>query len=243
MLPPVRQVSVSGEHEGVRPAASSAHAAITTGRQVEPVNVFARWAGSADAQNDVPEAKLHIYSTSIPPETPLELGMRVRLLATTPAWYLSPEVDPDIYDAYDAHVVGTITGIAGWKGRKVVLRVANECAVNPVKTVKIRIPFAPEATVRLNANDVPAGRREAHETDLNTEAVVRTPPVETLCGARECRMPWRNLVGENFLSEPMEDDIAERTGALGGRRSVPTRLVSWEEVAANAARYCVKISY
>ncbi|KAI0720211.1 hypothetical protein C8T65DRAFT_692843 [Cerioporus squamosus] len=198
------------------------------------VEVYARWVGYANGCNGAPELKeksTHIYSAAIPPEEPLALGMRVRILATTPAWYLTPEEGPDTYDTYDAHIVGTITGVAGWRGRKVILEVKNECAMNTVVYAKLRIPYAPDVTVQLGSEEIPVGRAEAQEADLNTSAVVRPPPEDARCSANTCCAPWRRLVGDGFLWEPMAEEVGERPGARGGRKKLRFLLASWEELA------------
>ncbi len=200
----------------------------------EPVVIYARWAGCLGNRAIQPNPFVkttHVYSTSIPPEQPLRLGMRVRILATSPAWYSAPEEDPDSYDTYDAHVVGAITGVVGWKGRKIVLEVRNECKISSVATARIRIPFVPEVTMQLEANAVPTGQREAQETDLNTDAVVRARAGDARCGGRTCWTPWRRLVGEGFLWEPMVDDVSERPGIKPGRKKVLPTLISWKEAA------------
>ncbi|TFK83111.1 hypothetical protein K466DRAFT_568035 [Polyporus arcularius HHB13444] len=205
----------------------------------DPVIVFARWAGYTGGHEHArPRARAiqHVYSAAIPPAQPLSVGTRIRILATSPAWYSNPQEDQEAYEAYDAHVVGQVTGIVGWKGRKVILEVENECSVNPVKLVRLRMPYAPEATVLLSAEDVPAGRREAHEADLNTTAVVRLRPEDPCCGAGACTLPWRQLVGEGFLWEPMEEEVGERPGIPGGRKKVPMLLVGWTDLGKAATR-------
>lgn len=205
----------------------------------DPVLVYARWTGGAGG-NTLPThplaKKKHTYSTSIPPELPLSVGTRVRILATSPARYVDPEDDPEAYDTYDAHVVGRITGVAGWKGRKVVLEVKNECALSTVETVKLRLPYVPDVTVQLDADVIPGGQQEAHEADLNTYAVVRARTEDARCEGLTCWTPWRRLVGEGFLWEPMVDDVSERPGIKPGRKKVAPILVSWREaVEAEAA--------
>ncbi|RDX45132.1 hypothetical protein OH76DRAFT_1420994 [Lentinus brumalis] len=199
----------------------------------EPTKVYARWIGycreHSRSLSQTPEST-HVYSASILPERPLKIGMRVRILATSPAWYSGLREDQDAYEVYDAHVVGAITGVVGWKGRKVVLEIANECAVNRVKSVRLRIPFAPEATVQLYLDDVRVGRREAQEADLNTTAEVRSRPDDPRCDAAACAPPWRKLVGESFLWEPMVEDVGERPGDPGGRRKVPKLLMGWTDL-------------
>ncbi len=200
---------------------------------VDPVLVFARWAGVSGGRSRPTcflASKKHSYSTTIPPEKPLRLGMRIRILATSPAWYVAPEEDPELYDTYDAHIVGTIVRVAGWKGRKVVLEVRNECILNAVETIKLRIPFVPEVTVQLDADSIPFGQREAQETDLNTSVVVRARSGDARCGGSTCWMPWRSLVGESFLWEPMVDDVSERPGIKPGRKKEMPHFVSWEAV-------------
>ncbi len=201
-----------------------------------PVIVYAKWTGYAQdppGTKTTRVKKTHIYSTSIPPAAPLNIGMRVRVLATTPAWYYAPEEDPDTYEAYDAHIVGRITAVAGWKGRKIVLMIANECAVNPVRSIRLRLPFAPEVTVHAGLTHLLKERHEAQESDLNTLAVVRTHSGDARCGADACWQPWRRLVGEQFLWEPMVDDVGDIPGARRGRRKLSNMLrpVGWQELA------------
>ncbi|KAI0688536.1 hypothetical protein C8T65DRAFT_700526, partial [Cerioporus squamosus] len=176
---------------------------------VPPVKIYARWVGYARGRSrpiDLESRKTHTYSVSIPPEKPLEVGMRVSVLATTPARYHSPEEDPEVYETYDAHIVGVISGVVGRKGRKVILEIANECAASEVKTARIRLPLVQGVMVLLGDDVVPAGSREAQETDINTSAMVRMSAVDANCSAGACWTPWRRLAGESFLLEPMEDD-------------------------------------
>ncbi|RDX43432.1 hypothetical protein OH76DRAFT_1421971 [Lentinus brumalis] len=190
----------------------------------EPTLVYARWAGYAGGRTlptRAQERTRHIYSTSIPPERPLRLGMRVRILATTPAWYSAPEEDPETYDTYDAHIVGEVIRVTGWKGRKIILEIRNECSINTVETVKLRVPFVPEVTVQVEMGTVPHGQREAQEADLNTHAVVRARLGDDRCGGPTCWMPWRRLVGEGFLWEPTTDYTGERPGIKPGRKKIP----------------------
>lgn len=201
-------------------------------RDDEPVLVYARWAGRFEARTTragSAESRTHIYSAAIPPERPLRPGMRVRILATTPAWYTVPSEDPDTYDTYDAHVVGTVTGVVGWKGRKVILEIGNECKLNAISTARLHLPFVPNVTVDLDALCIPPGQREAQEADINAVAVERAQPGDTRCGARTCWMPWRALVGDGFLWEPMEEDIGERPGIKPGRKTGRNIHVGWED--------------
>ncbi len=202
----------------------------------DPTIVYARWAGCVGgrARQTAPrEKKKHIYSSAIPPERPLRLGMRVRILAMTPAWYSTPEDGPEKYDTYDAHIVGVVVGIAGWKDRKVVLEIKNECSVNDVESVKLRVPFVPEVTVQLEADSIPRGQREAQEADLNTYAVISACPGESRCGGSACWLPWRRLVGEAFIWEPMAEDVSERPGIKPGRKRVPlSHFAGWGKTAA-----------
>ncbi|RDX39666.1 hypothetical protein OH76DRAFT_1424169, partial [Lentinus brumalis] len=245
-MPPLLNARAAGQLLSTPPAGTE-HAEKNTnsGRGEEPVLVFARWAGRARGRAVPPEPPTndtHIYSTSIPPACPLHLGMRVRILATTPSWYTAPDEDPESYDTYDTHIIGMVTRVARWKGRKVVLEMANECTINTVKRARIHIPFVPKVTVQLEAEAVPDGQREAQEADLNTFAVVRALPGDAQCGGVSCWMPWRTLVGEGFLWEPMIEDVSERPGIKPGRK--PARLhllangVTHEEYAGQALNRC-----
>ncbi|TFK79228.1 hypothetical protein K466DRAFT_606306 [Polyporus arcularius HHB13444] len=199
--------------------------------------VFARWVGDGRhaTTRTAYSNPIHVYSAAIPPERPLSTGTRIRILATSPAWYAAPDASQDMYDTYDAHIVGRITGVVGWKGRKVVFEVENECAINPVSTIRLRMPYAPEATVMLGPGEVPEGQREAFETDLYTSAVVRARPDDPRCQAGTCSLPWGSLVGDAFLWEPMEDDVGDRhPGDPGGRRKVRVQHVSWTDLVKAA---------
>ncbi|KAI0693521.1 hypothetical protein C8T65DRAFT_699211 [Cerioporus squamosus] len=148
--------------------------------------VYARWIGyepPPPQEDDDHTRKIHLYTVTILPERPLCIGMRISVMATSPRWYCYPEASADEYDAYDAHVVGKIVGVAGWKGRKVILEVENECAVSRVRRIRIKVPYAPEATVRADERAFEGPRKEAQEGDLYTNAVVRTMHQELRCQA------------------------------------------------------------
>ncbi len=116
------------------------------------------------------------------------------------------------------------------------LEVENECAVNPIRTVRLRLPYAPEATVQLRPEVVPERRAEAQEADLNTSAVVRTRPDGPCCGAGGCVLPWRQLVGEGFLREPIVFDAGTRIGAPGGKKKTSFRFLGWTDLDKDTQR-------
>ncbi len=87
-----------------------------TAHRNTPVIVYARWIGyvsdTRDARPILPHSQ-HIYSAAILPERPLQIGMRIRILATSPAWYSNPQEDQETYEVYDAHIVGAVTSVVG----------------------------------------------------------------------------------------------------------------------------------
>ncbi len=196
----------------------------------ETTTVYARWTayeGLPLRKGDNHTEKTHIFMVTIVPERPLCVGMRVRVMATSPRWYCDPRSDADEYDAYDAHIIGRISRVAGWKGRKVVLEVMNECAMNKVKKIRLRVPYAPEATVRADEQAFEGPRKEAHEGDLYTNAVVKTSKKELRCRATTCALPWVTLAGEGFLEEEMAESVGDRPGIPRGRKKVQNVLVGW----------------
>ncbi len=175
---------------------------------------------------------IHTYSTAFLPQEPLEIGMTIRIMATTPAWYAAPEEEAETYETYDAHIVGIVTRIVGWKRRKLVLEVENYCALNAVRTARLRIPLVPDVTVKIEAAMLRREWYEAQESDLNTAAVVRNAAGGPRCGAHTCRLPWRELVGEGFLAEPMLEDVGNKPGCRRGKKKRTMELTSWEALAA-----------
>ncbi|KAI0690238.1 hypothetical protein C8T65DRAFT_700058 [Cerioporus squamosus] len=198
----------------------------------ETTTVYARWIGydPPPLREDYDYTrKVHVYTVTILPERPLEIGMRISIMATSPRWYCDPKSNADEYDTYDAHVVGKIVGVAGWKGRKVILEVANECAASKIRRIRIRVPYAPDATVCADEHAFGGSRREAHEGDLYTNVVVRRAQQETRCQAAMCALPWLTLTGEGFLEEEMMESVADRPGISRGRKKRKDILVGWGE--------------
>ncbi len=168
-----------------------------------PIPIFAKWTGYVDGPPATREdflSKAHAYTAMRRPTEPLALGMMVKLYATSPASYCTPDAPSDLYHAYDAHIVGKITRIAGWRGTAVGLEIQNECWNNAVRKVRLEIPYIPDVTVRRLAHlRAGKGPREAREDAITSQPTVMLPPDTWKCGMRWCATREPGQVREGVL--------------------------------------------
>ncbi|TFK86327.1 hypothetical protein K466DRAFT_566056 [Polyporus arcularius HHB13444] len=151
------------------------------------IDVYARWSKYDGAYPTTPEdfiRKTHVYLVTIPPSAPLAVGKRVRVLAMSPARWCCPDADVDLLEAYDAHVVGRISKVLGWRGDWVALEVENECRVSAVRKARLEIPYLPGVTVlRLDNLREGKGPKEAQMEDLDLDMRAKPPPPLWACKA------------------------------------------------------------
>ncbi|KAI0701769.1 hypothetical protein C8Q76DRAFT_802723 [Earliella scabrosa] len=156
------------------------------------VEVYAHWRGYINDRDRRDTRTFttdgHIYQVAIVPTAPLTVETCVRVLAMSPAAYSSSSADPDQCNAYDAHVVGKVTRVVGCRARRVVLEVVNECTVNPVRRVRLELPYVPDVTVHRRLVELEEGLEEAHEGDLDTFTKIMPPPMNGRCKARQCTL-------------------------------------------------------
>lgn len=163
--------------------------------------LYGRWReyGEPKPTAGAPVGKTHTYTLAMKPERPLEMGMKVRIVALYPKTYCSPEDallptgGPEEYAAYDPHLVGTIDVNRAVEG-KVVVRMENLCRANPVKRVELWM--LPEEVGRAEGErrkeNVKEG--EANEEEEEWEVVGRRGKAITIydvdmtCRAEECEL-------------------------------------------------------
>lgn len=158
------------------------------------IDVYARWVRYDGGRPTGPKdffQKTYVYAVTIPPSEPLALGRRVRVLVTTPAsWVPGPDADPNLHGANDAHVVGTVTNVLGWKGKLVALAVENECRQNLVRRARLEIPYLPNVTVVPETLRLREGRgpKVAGLDDLDLSARVQPLQSGWSCNAGHCML-------------------------------------------------------
>ncbi|TFK92931.1 hypothetical protein K466DRAFT_562025 [Polyporus arcularius HHB13444] len=179
--------------------------------------VFARWAGYVGGD---PESRTefltrtHAYEVVQRPIVPLSLGMQVTIYAVSPATYCSPRAPEDLLEAYDAHIVGKITKVAGWEGTTVQLEVDNECWKNTVRRARILIPYIPDATVRRLAHwRDETGPEVARDDAFSKRRVQVLPPTIWSCGAGACAMREPGTLRKGVLCIYWPIDMEERSAA------------------------------
>ncbi|TFK80512.1 hypothetical protein K466DRAFT_569599 [Polyporus arcularius HHB13444] len=118
--------------------------------ETKETTVFAWWKEFGEDHQKIggTRAQRHVYSTTLKPTAPLDLGMSVRVVALAKGKKAEPGRTLVQYGAYDPHIVGTVTRMSrkqpGWW--KVTIQ--NECGGNEVGIVDLEIPHAPGLTVR-----------------------------------------------------------------------------------------------
>ncbi len=112
--------------------------------------VYAWWAGYGDGSGRTLAAgrSEHVYVSRLRPTSPLEVGMRVAVVAMANRRKAEEGRPLEFYEPYDPHVVGIIDGIQGLTETWVRARIRNLCRGNTVGTVNLDIPHLPGVTVR-----------------------------------------------------------------------------------------------
>ena len=127
-------------------------------------------------------AQIHHYEIPVRPESPLEVGQKIRILALSRVAYHAPNVVFPRYEAYDPHVAGTVTRVVEWGDETVVFEVANECGINPVRSARLTVKWIPGVTALVSPDISWAARKcLAPPPALEKEVTVAIP------GRRVCR--------------------------------------------------------
>ncbi|KAI0735642.1 hypothetical protein C8Q76DRAFT_611405, partial [Earliella scabrosa] len=119
-----------------------------------PWRVYGRWRDklSLSLPSSVHPLVVHRYVAPVVPETALRVGMRVQILALSPAVYRTlhtPLWSKPVYDVYDPHVEGTVIGAKVDDDKVVTLAVQNERAISKVAFAVVTLPYMPGVTVFL----------------------------------------------------------------------------------------------
>ncbi|RPD64585.1 hypothetical protein L226DRAFT_41508 [Lentinus tigrinus ALCF2SS1-7] len=211
---------------------------VTTVPPPDIIDIYARWTRYDGTYPKSPEdfiRKTHVYSVTIPPSTPLAVGKRVRVFAISPAHWCSPGAEADLFGAYDAHIIGRIRRVLGWKKHLpvIALEVENECRVSAVRKARLEIPYVPGLTVAPLENlREGKGPKEAVLEDLNLDARVQPPLQLWACMAGECvlrsiSIPGDVMYDEFWLSGSIYADERKRT-----RKAKPHERVRLDNMAA-----------
>lgn len=175
--------------------------------------VLARWAGYVEGEpKNRTEflTRTHAYEAVRKPTVPLELGMQVKIYAVSPRNYCSLNDPDDLLEAYDAHIIGRVTRVAGWRGASVGMEVVNECWRNAVRKIRLEVAYIPDVTVRRLAHLRPGkGPKVARDDALGSAADVVLPPATWDCGAGGCRMREPGAIREGVLYVYWPTDAAE----------------------------------
>lgn len=208
------------------------------------IEVYGQWTRYDGMYPKSPEdfiRKIHVYSVTIPPSTPLAVGRRVRVFAISPAHWCSPGAEADLYGAYDAHIVGHVRKVLGWKKHHpvVALEIENECRVSAVRKARLEIPYLPGITVApLENMRAGKGPMEGTMEDLDLDARVQQPLQLWACRAGECvlrsiSVPGDVMYDEFWLSGSIYADEGKkrRKKARPQERTRPGNMaaVGWEK--------------
>ncbi|RDX53440.1 hypothetical protein OH76DRAFT_1416096 [Lentinus brumalis] len=188
--------------------------------------VLAKWTGYVEG---MPKnrteflARTHAYQVVRRPLEPLELGTKVKVYAVTPKNFCSPEAPDGLLEAYDAHILGQITRVVGWRGSSVGLEVRNECWKSAVRKIRLEVVYIPDVTVRRLVHLRPGkGPTVARDDELSSAADVVLPPAMWSCGAGGCRMREPGTLGDGVLyvywPTAPEDRVGTETSARGPRK-------------------------
>ncbi len=154
-----------------------------------PLTIYARWQSHELLSPAEPHlgCKAHAYDVPIRPNEPLEVGRRVRVLALSRVAYHAPDVVCPRYETYDPHVVGDIVAGARIGESTATFELANECLLNPVKTVLLTVHWIPGVTGILPPADEEPGRTgNSRAVPLERDVVVAIPDRQALCGETNC---------------------------------------------------------
>ncbi len=145
---------------------------------------------------------MHEYAVIVCPESPLEIGRRVRVLALSKVAYHEPGVVYPRYEAYDPHVVGRVTAVVGKGKSTATFELVNECEINPVKTVHLVVEWIPGVTGMMSAQDECRARTtDARAVHMEKGVSVAVPKAGALCSESRCSKgmwmdmdPWVKIV-------------------------------------------------
>ncbi len=183
--------------------------------------VFAWWAGygARHERTDEQGRMEHVYVSRLRPTKPLEIGMRIGVVAMANSKGAEEVTTLDDGEPYDPHIVGAVTDVRRRTATWVRVTIHNCCRGNEVGTVQIDIPHAPGVTVRRVWLDGPENKREwigeTPDGALGQAAVTRW------CGAEGCSLErmagprggtFRTRPGRH--GKPIEREEKEGTFAL-----------------------------
>ncbi|KAI0720231.1 hypothetical protein C8T65DRAFT_692852 [Cerioporus squamosus] len=120
------------------------------GETVAESIAYAWWAGYGEERRrgDEPERMEHVYVSRLRPTTPLEVGMRVALVAMANRKKAVERETLGYYEPYDPHIIGEVEGIRRLTRTWVRVTIRNDCRGNTVGRVNLDVPHVPGVTIR-----------------------------------------------------------------------------------------------
>ncbi|KAI0713859.1 hypothetical protein C8Q76DRAFT_620411 [Earliella scabrosa] len=116
--------------------------------------VYGRWKESI--QLSLPSAVhpvvAHRYIAPVRPEVAVQVGMRVQVIALSPAVYRTlhtPLRSKPLYDVYDPHIEGTVIGVKHDSADVVTVAIWNERPISKVAIAIVTLPYIPDITMTL----------------------------------------------------------------------------------------------
>ncbi len=159
----------------------------------QTITVYARWkeCDPPGTTGRVAESKTHRYDIPITPPIPLQVGLRVRVLALSRVAYHAPSVVFPRYETYDPHVVGKIVSVAGRGEGAVTFELRNECDLNPVKRVRLTVRMLPGITASLSPDELHVnGADGPRGSPMESDVTITELSCDRRCGTDSCKRQW-----------------------------------------------------
>ncbi len=167
--------------------------------------IYAWWKAYGDRheRTGATRAHAHIYATRFKPSAPLDLGMRVKLVALAKDQTTTIATELGEYKPYDPHVVGDVVDIVWSSPGWVRATVANACRGNEVGWVEVELPYEPDITVRGGRLNGSVYTME--ETYQAPRANVPLRAEGANCGAENCHLePPKGRRERTIRTRPMK---------------------------------------
>ncbi|KAI0716320.1 hypothetical protein C8Q76DRAFT_794648 [Earliella scabrosa] len=197
-----------------------------------PTIVHTKWTERSHIPSRRPQGDVTIFHYDIPvlPSRPLEIGLRVRLLALSNVRFHAPTSYGGRtirrYDTYDQGIQGPIVKVVDHAIRWVTFAVYNEVPESPITYAYITAPYLQDLTVRITSGVLP------RKTLLNGVGKGREPPLLEYgaqvgpppppAGPR--RWQWVELATDE--EEEWEERCADREMAEGDGEAMDSLLQS-----------------
>lgn len=151
--------------------------------------LIAKWSDYAMwSRKKVGSKKSHVYTLLAYPESPLQAGMQVRLVARNWRVKKKKKSTTHIEETYEAHVVGSVTGINAREDGRACAVIVNECARSCIGVVQLIVPLD-KAVVEIAQVEKGAIVRKAKPKSpslLATSSNFKLPHINERCRGAQC---------------------------------------------------------